>query len=241
MAGDAMFGFRTVSREFAFAGQSVQNCRATNMDRYLVKSRLIEDGPVYLAVVCDGVGSLEHGDFASNAAVWKLEEWFDSLEDMKRIGLRLYRQVQDISNSIAIMAQADRKQTASTLSALMIAGGRYYFVQSGDSRIYLYRKGSFQQITQDQSYRGMLTGYVGKDNAQPPLYGEGNENADGYLLCTDGITKRLSPAFLQEQMERITVKTLERDMNGIIQCAIDQGETDNITLVILLREERGTR
>ena len=72
---------------FYYDGMSIQNRRSSNMDSLLLKERNINDKSAYLAVVCDGVGSLKDGGFAAAMAVEKLEEWFDTVEDTGRLGI----------------------------------------------------------------------------------------------------------------------------------------------------------
>ena len=67
------------STAYLYDGMSLQNKRKSNMDSLLLKERRIDGQNVYLAVVCDGVGSLENGGFAAATAVRLLSDWFDSV------------------------------------------------------------------------------------------------------------------------------------------------------------------
>lgn len=225
------------SDRYCVCGKSLQNQRPTNMDRLLLRERDLDGQHITLAVVCDGVGGMQDGDFAAAAAVEKLSEWFDAVSDCRRIGMLLYEAVEAISKSIEILAKASGKETASTLSALLLANERYYLVQSGDSRIYRYAGGCLEQLSRDQAIAGKLTGYIGLPSPERPIYDEMEDTADAYLLCTDGITKRLNDQFLQEQMGKLRRRNLSKMADALIRSAVESGEKDNITLAVLWKEQ----
>ena len=106
------------------------------MDSLLLKKRIISGDEVCLAAVCDGVGSLESGAVASSLAIQMLIEWLNGVEDTERIGLALIETVQNINEAVVRESNEKGIRTASTLSALLLAGGRYYTAHVGDSRIY---------------------------------------------------------------------------------------------------------
>lgn len=206
------------------------------MDSVLLKTRIIGDGPVYLAVVCDGVGSMADGAFAASTAVEMLSEWFDVVQDVRRVGLQLLDRVREISNSISILAQARGLQTASTLSALLIAEGRYYIVHTGDSRIYACRDEKLIQLTQDQVLGGKLTACLGRADRTNLLYGEGDDDMRAYLLCSDGIYKTMDPAYLEQALLSAERRNLRRTMDDLVQYAVARGETDNISIAVMIKE-----
>ena len=61
--------------KYVFQGVSIQNQRSQNMDRLLIKEKKVIGGNIYLAAVCDGVGSLEDGAFAASIAIHMLDGW----------------------------------------------------------------------------------------------------------------------------------------------------------------------
>ena len=62
------------SLEFVYDGICLQNGREANMDSLLLTEKRISGVPSLLAVVCDGVGSMADGAFASVETVRMLNE-----------------------------------------------------------------------------------------------------------------------------------------------------------------------
>lgn len=123
------------------------------MDSLLLKERNISGTEVCLATVCDGVGSLENGAVASSLAIQILIDWLNRLTTTERIGLKLLDTVHDINQKIVQEAISNHVRTASTLSALLMADGKYYTSHVGDSRIYSCSEEGFHQLTEDQVLR----------------------------------------------------------------------------------------
>jgi serine/threonine protein phosphatase PrpC len=65
--------------DYLFDGVSLKNGRETNMDSLLLTARKINKTPTLLAVLCDGVGSMADGAFASIESVRLLNDWFSGL------------------------------------------------------------------------------------------------------------------------------------------------------------------
>lgn len=211
------------------------------MDSLLLKQRSTDRGAVYLAVVCDGVGSMQDGAYAAAAAVRGLSQWLDGLEDFSRLGLRLRDQVLRLDRDIAQAARSHGLQTAATLSALLLEPERYCTVHVGDSRIYSLSRGVLTQLTRDHvSPGGKLTACLGRERPAALDYGEGAREGQLFLLCSDGLYKRLDPEFLCAQLQKParSQKELERTMDKLVQHVVQRGETDNISLA-MIQGERG--
>lgn len=222
---------------YYYDGSSIQNRRATNMDSVLIKERRIDGRSVCLAVVCDGVGSLADGAYAASSAVQLLSEWMDQLRDTQRLGLRLRDRVLEINRSIVRSARDSGVQTASTLSALLLLDGRYYVVHAGDSRIYLWQDGALRQLTMDQTASGRLTACIGRQETVPLLYNEGAEDGARFLLCSDGLYRRMDADFLQRELARLSRKNLRKTMERLMRFALERGETDNVSLALVICEK----
>ncbi len=219
-----------------YDGISLQNQRPVNMDSLLMKERAIDGRSVCMAVVCDGVGSMTDGAFAASSAVRMLGSWFDQLRETGRLGLRLRDAVREVDRTIAQTAQRRGLKTAATLSALVVDRERYYIVHAGDSRIYGCWDGVLTQLTQDHSSGGKLTSCIGRSGEAELYYNEGRCGEGIFLLCTDGLYKRMDPAFLQEELFRATPRTLGRAIRRLTRYVMERGERDNISLALVIRE-----
>lgn len=204
------------------------------MDSLLLKERPIMNETVYLAMVCDGVGSMADGAFAASEAVRRISAWFDSLSDTFRIGLRLRDMVLEVNQKITDMAREQGLRTASTLSALLLVGDRFYIVHAGDSRIYGYRDGEITRLTQDDtSEDGKLTACIGRGRLDRLFYNEGIVQEKLFLLCSDGLYKRMDEAYLLAELEQADGRKLQKTIERLARYVVDRGERDNISLALV--------
>ena len=226
-------------RAFYYDGICIQNRRNTNMDSLLLKERNISGTEVCLAAVCDGVGSLENGAVASSLAIQILIDWLNRLTTTERIGLKLLDTVHDINQKIVQEAINNHVRTASTLSALLMVDGKYYTSHVGDSRIYSCAEEGFHQLTEDQVLNGKLTSYLGCPETISVHYSEGECTGKKFLLCSDGLYKKLDAGYHAKFCTQADKKNLSRLLKKLVQAAVDNGENDNISAA-LVACEKGT-
>lgn len=198
----------------ACCGTDVGISRKNNQDAVSVKRRIINGAECYMAIVCDGVGGLLQGEYASNCMRERLEGWFlyeypqiAGNEDADRIIPERLRKVVELQNEI--LFEYGRKhgmRCATTVSALLLSQSRYYVVHVGDSRVYLLNE-TLKQLTEDQtlvarevklgmltpeeavrdSRRNVILQSVGAERAVHVLIYDGDMTANSsFLVCTDG-------------------------------------------------------
>lgn len=222
---------------FIYDGVSIQNRRKSNMDSLLLKQRTIDGKPLCIAAVCDGIGGLADGAVASSSAVRKLNQWFDAVKDARRLGLQMRDAVLEINRSIVAEAHREGLHTGTTFSALLLREDCYYVVHTGDSRIYMRQGNSLTQLTEDQSEEGRLTACLGHGERTELFYDEGSGDGDCFLLCSDGLYKRMDPSLLQQGVRQVTNRNMREVMERFIEYVTERGEKDNISLALVLREE----
>jgi protein phosphatase len=204
------------------------------MDSLLLKSRNFGDKTAVLAVVCDGVGSLADGAYASGMAVKKLSEWFETASVDDRIGLIMRDAILDINAGIVREAENNNMNTASTLSALLLVESDYYVIHIGDSRVYSYDDHTLTLHTSDDvSSSGKLTAYIGKRDDIFLQYSEGQASGKTFLVCSDGLYKHMDDDFMISKLKNLNKRTLKEPVESLPQYVIDRGEQDNITLAIV--------
>ena len=224
--------------KYLFNGVSLQNGRQTNMDSLLLKRGLIDGTNALLAVVCDGVGSLSDGEFASGTAVRKLSEWFDRISSTEQVGLRMRDTILEINSHVISEARQQKMETASTLSALLLIERDYYIAHIGDSRIYCYEDGALAVLTNDDvSDAGKLTAYIGRIDNIFLQYSEGSAAGKTFLICSDGLYKRMDVDFLAEKLRAWSKKPLKVPIETLPQYVIGRGEQDNISLALVKAED----
>lgn len=219
---------------YLYNGISLQNKRQSNMDSLLLKSGRISDKDALLVVVCDGVGSLRDGAFASGTAVRMLSEWFGRETNTDRIGLRMRDAILEINAYIMLEAKRKKMNTASTLSALLLIKDVYYIAHVGDSRIYSYEGDLLSVLTNDDvSESGKLTACIGQTENIVLQYSEGLAAGKIFLLCSDGLYKRMDPNFIVTKMKIENKRSLKESVEALTQYVINIGERDNISLALV--------
>jgi serine/threonine protein phosphatase PrpC len=193
-----------------------------------------------LAVVCDGVGSLSDGAFASGTAVRMLGDWFSGGElSAEGAGLLMRDAVLDINSRIIAEAEQNNFNTASTLSALLFLENKYYTVHTGDSRIYCYEieSRSLTLLTGDDvSQSGRLASYIGRADLSPQ-YSEGSASGRIFLVCSDGLYKRMDPDYMAEKMKSWGRRPSKKPLKVLPGYVKALGEHDNISFALIKIKE----
>lgn len=244
------------------AYSDIGKIREKNEDCVFISSEL------RLAIVADGMGGHNAGEIASSLAV---AVFTDTLLKLKKNKVTLPKDflptltkserkmllAADTANH-AVYDMSQKKESyrtmGTTLSALMLDGKTAVAVHVGDTRIYLYRKGTFMQITTDHSLaeeqvrRGLMT----KEEAEKSrvqnvltramgikreiefdLLSFDIEPEDVFLLCSDGLNKGLSDTEIKDFMSKANKVPLARLCKAIIKKANDQSGKDNISAIII--------
>lgn len=219
---------------YCFDGISEKNRRPTNMDSLIVLERNIGSDYLLLAVVSDGVGSLERGGFAAMALTRGLMGWFTTLESVDNILNDVREEIFSINREVFAASTENGFQSAATLTLLLIMNEDYYAFNAGDSRIYMLHNGKLEQITRDDvSDTGALTEYIGFEQLPNLSFSQGDAAGRLFLLCSDGLYKRMDPAYLRRQLEGCNEGNLRNCITTLIRRVADQGETDNISVAII--------
>lgn len=220
--------------------------RRNNEDRFLC------DVPAMFFGVADGVGGLPGG---AEAAERTLEEVTLRLRasqghaapDLGAIVTEANDAVRELGRTIS-----PEMGIASTLTFAHIRRQTLHLAHIGDSRAYLWRGGRLTPLTCDHSVeneararrargekiffhevnRNALTRCIGQPTPpEPDLCAHEIEAGDRYLFCTDGITRLVNEA----ELEELLGKPLEPGplLQEIIALALRRGGPDNATGVLV--------
>ena len=138
--------------------------RKYNEDRCGVDHLVTRSGlRLDVAVVCDGVGGEEHGERAAQLAMDTVLGYLRSSQETEIP--RLITAAVRAANA-AVVAETERlgghQAMASTMVLALIADGRTLHIANvGDSRIYLCRDGTIQQLTRDHTFANVMV-WLGK-------------------------------------------------------------------------------
>ena len=227
-----------------------------------------EDSGIY--VVCDGMGGMAAGEKASKIAVdtvlgyfrrphkGKLDTEEPRFEGVSARANALGHAIQLANQSILEEAGRDPANhgMGSTIVAVVIEGSEFSVGHVGDSRVYLLRNGSLQQLTNDHSWvmelvrRGMMTreqaemskeqnvilrSLGAEETVDPDLADHAIRPGDLLLLCSDGLSHFVKDEILREVLATKTVPQAACD--ALIEIAKASGSNDNITCLIVRAEE----
>jgi len=213
----------------------------------------------YILMVADGVGGSELGEEASRLAVASVAEYvamsmrcyymskddgarFD--EELQQAAMQCHERVQQRATEARVASMA------TTLTVFLGVWPHAYLLQVGDSRYYVFRSGELTQVTRDQTMAQdlvdqgvfthsmamrtplahVLSSAIGGEQTSPVVTKLTAHRDNVHLLCSDGLTKHVSDERIKE---RIAAMTSARQVcEALLQDALDNGGSDNITLVV---------
>ncbi|MFN8571029.1 MAG: protein phosphatase 2C domain-containing protein [Gemmatimonadaceae bacterium] len=211
-----------------------------------------------LFAVADGVGGKAGGELASESTVSSLLEYLgraagcfhglDASQEMELID-RLEESVRIAHERLLNEFGDAGSAPATTLTMVMLAWPRAYFVHVGDSRAYVMRKDRLQRLTRDQTLgeymvsagawtaeqaarpgpANTLTSAIGGPEVSPSVGLIDLAPGDAILLCTDGLTRHVSDERIAEVLR--ARPGAEATCRQLIQEALSGGGADNVTVL----------
>jgi PPM family protein phosphatase len=225
--------------------------RAENQDYF----GAYEDTPYGdLWIVCDGMGGAAGGRIASVIAVEAVREVMMTPGQKDEVSA-LLAAVASANEKVFRRAQADPtlEGMGTTLVALLLHRGKAFVAHVGDSRAYLIRDGSLQQVTRDHTMvQEMLDdGVLTREQARThpdghiitrsvgiaPLVKVDVDLSDSevapedrWILCTDGLTGMVSDEVIRSIAGDLSPSRACRTM---VTLANEAGGPDNITVQVV--------
>lgn len=228
--------------------------RVHNEDSFLLSQK--SDYPMLFAVA-DGMGGHAAGAVASGTLVESLTGADEKIEPDRALE-QLRLAVEDANFSVYDKASADRalRGMGTTLVAALLLGTKYIAANVGDSRMYCFDGETLDTVTTDHSLveQLVLAGAITKEEARVhpqrniitramgvspvvdvDLFERDWNAGDILMLCSDG----LHGAVEEEDIVGVlsSARSLESMCDVLVQLALDNGGTDNITLILIRLEE----
>jgi len=251
----------TRSRTFALRDGAIDVSWAavthTGLRRDNNQDAVLADFPLF--VVADGMGGHIGGEIASTSTVDRLRPVAASGEvSTKVIEKALAKAVKDIASH----AETTDDGTGTTVTGVFLEsdGDTVHWVtlNIGDSRVYLLRDGSIQQITTDHSvvqeliaagrlspeeaenhpYGNVITRAVGPSESVTPDYVRLDVvDGDRFVVCSDGLTKELTDYGIQHFLAEHEDPAAAVD--AMLEAALENGGRDNISIVVVNATRHG--
>ncbi|WP_314192264.1 PP2C family serine/threonine-protein phosphatase [uncultured Arthrobacter sp.] len=207
----------------------------------------------HLAVVADGMGGHAGGDVASAATVLDMIH-LDTDDYDDDAGTMLADEIQTANSLLSELVHINPKLAGmgTTVTALLLAGGKLHFAHIGDSRAYRLRDGEFEQISIDHTFvqrlidegrlrpeeaethphKNVLMRVLGDVDASPELDLATIDVQPGerWLLCSDGLNYVAGHA-----VERTVRETpdLRECVETLVDLTLEAGAPDNVTVVMV--------
>lgn len=212
-------------------------------------------------IVADGVGSSRGGEEAARVAVIALvrevsrsfhDAQYAESSDPEVFARFLQDAVLECHGSLVQRAEQDAagSRFATALTLFLGLWPHAYLLQVGDTRCYMFRDGELTQITRDQTmaqdlvdqgvltqtaahstkWANVLSSAIGGQQAAPMVTRIVRDWGTVILLCSDGLTKHVSEERITERLQTLT--SSRQLCEDLLQDALDDGGTDNITIVV---------
>jgi PPM family protein phosphatase len=225
------------------------------------------DPALQLFVLSDGMGGEAHGEVASNLAVQTVLTHCRQAENSRATPIfgepspdisertnRLASAIHLANRKVFETASANPEQQGmgATIVAAWVEGQRLSVAHVGDSRAYLLRSGSLEQLTADHSLvaekvrvgiltpqeadasemQSVLTRAVG---TTPAVEVDTDEQAllvdDCVLLCSDGLTRMVTDPEIASTL--LTSTSAQEAADHLVDLANEYGGVDNISVIVL--------
>lgn len=218
--------------------------RDKNEDMLSIAGRMLRDsgfrgedetGDFWYAFVADGMGGHADGEEASRELLWHLRDCF-TMGDFSEDGFEedFIRAVEYVSAGLNARSSYSglEKPMGTTLCGIVWIFGRCYLVNAGDSRLYRYRDGMLEQLSEDQKDAGgYLLNCVGAGMAGTPVVKDITDEVtddDIIIICSDGVSGYVGPDELEYFL---TVSCCPAE--DICDRAEINGGTDNSSIALI--------
>ena len=215
--------------------------RRHNEDSYVIEPPLF--------AIADGMGGAVAGEVASRLATAALKESGTAAGGEQRIA----DLIQEANRRVYNRSSTDPNTSGmgTTITVALVGDEYVAFGHVGDSRAYLIRDASMEQLTEDHSLvnellktgklsreeaethpqRSVITRALGTDpDVDVDTFSVRAESGDLFLLCSDGLTDMVSEGAILDVVER---NRLDMDvaLRALVKEANRGGGVDNITVV----------
>ncbi len=231
-----------------------KGARLLNQDSVSLQEVRIRGKKALFALVSDGIGGLQEGEYASGYVAEQMTEWFYK-EGIQLLAQRKRRKIIEKAGLRALCSCNEElrrygtrceEKLGTTVTMLLLYKKRYILWHSGDTRAYYIRakgirKGQscMKRLTTDHT-RGnhTLIRCIGSFTWKEPDVHHGvSRSRSTILLCSDGFHNRIGEAQIAEAFHPAYVRCqqqLQKSMRQLGMYVSEQGETDNRSAIAVL-------
>lgn len=216
-----------------------------------------------LACMADGVSSQNAARLTSNFITEYVEDFYEEegnlifRSDPDTVQKKMLELVMDIHNDLLAESETSGSALGSTIDLAVIGKRKMFVTHVGDSRVYLYDGKNIEKITEDQTVEEvekatgikfavreerkahLLMQCLGTGEVSPYQYDVDIPITCDILLCSDGLTNRLSNHDLTTELRK--KQTGKDALLNLVKKARSNGEPDNITAILIRRREKADK
>lgn len=225
------------------------NYRAKNQDRAICHIMRKRKSVLAVACVCDGIGSFEQSEIASEMMTTGITRWFRGIENYYPVSMGEESLVEDLEvtirelNELVCSYRMDNGiDIGCTMSLMLLIEQNYHIFHVGDSRICCARNALYQ-ITRDEvamsesngKVKTRLANYIGKSKELWMNRLSGTvEEKDIYLLGSDGLFKQMVYEDIGSYSGRIkNDRKAQKVCKELLETVLERGERDNVSCILV--------
>ena len=202
-------------------------------------------------------GGHSGGRLASSMAVNYMANQLSKIDLNQLTYKELKQLLEDTSRVVWKESLSDKvlENMGTTMTAAIILENRVIIGNIGDSRAYMMRAETLDQITTDHSYvqylvekgilmqdeaethpyKNIITRAIGMETVSADVFVTACQSGNVLLLCTDGVSNFISKKELEEIIR--TSDTAKQMVFKMKSMTLERGASDNFTAVVVSRPE----
>ncbi len=216
----------------------------SNQDSVALHKVTTKKGELVMALVSDGCGGMDEGEYASGFIAEKMSTWFyeeliilvKRTELFSKIERSASRKLFSIHEELKKIGNDRGKRIAATFTMLIVYRKRYLVLWLGDSPGMILGK-EIKFLTSVREKDSFLTKCVGCGRFFHPMSKSGwIKKNTAIMLTTDGIGKYLTEKRISDPLLPVHIdcaKSAERTLKTIGKFLKNSGESDNISAVYI--------
>ena len=235
-----------------------KNC---NQDSIILRRARFYDKEVCLGVICDGMGGLSCGEFASKSIVDAFSDWFinqyskyENIWDEKKIGIDFSNILNSENEGLLYYGKEHGIYLGTTITAVLMVGSKYFVCHVGDTRLYKISSSKIKRLTNDHTViakeiaegrlseaeakrdprRNVLLQCIGVTrDVKPDMFCGEVAKGDILLLCSDGFRHEISEKEIFNTLIKCENSRLDKALRALIDLNLKRKEHDNISAALI--------
>jgi len=235
--------------------------KSCNQDSIILKRAKFKGKEVCLGIICDGMGGLSCGEFASKSIVEAFSDWFlysyskyESIWDESRMREDIGRIISSENEGLLHYGKEHGIYLGTTVTAFLLVENRFFVWHVGDSRLYKISSSKIYKLTDDHTViakeiaegrltekeakkdprRNVLLQCIGAtSDVNPDMFCGEVEKGDILLLCSDGFRHEISEKEILNMLLKCENSKFNEKLRELIDLNLKRKELDNISVALV--------